>query len=120
MNTPETYEQWRKHVRQHLRTTFQASPASADHLLTVAEATLRQGVHNLTCALCSQKAGPSLAKTAHFLKGALANMGLEALADRAGHMETLAATQPEEAARQAEELLRALCALLPPSNGEAA
>ncbi len=115
MNSPQTYEAWRAHVRRHLMAAFQASPASADHLLTVAEATLRQGVENLSHALDTKKA-PALAKTGHFLKGALANMGLEALADQAAHMEALAATQPEEAARLGEALRHTLGALLPKTD----
>lgn len=119
MNSPQTYEAWRAHVRRHLMAAFQASPASADHLLTVAEATLRQGVGDLSRALDTEKPS-SLATTGHFLKGALANMGLDALGDQAARLEDLAATQPAEAARLGKELLRTLSALLPPSNDEAA
>lgn len=118
MNSPQTYEAWRAHVRRHLMAAFQASPASADHLLTVAETTLRQGITDLSRALNTNK-GPALAKSGHFLKGALTNMGLMTLADQAARIEALAAAQPEEAARQGEALRRALDALLPPNTDEA-
>jgi HPt (histidine-containing phosphotransfer) domain-containing protein len=83
--------------------------------LVVAETTLRQGITDLSRALNTNK-GPALAKSGHFLKGALANMGLEALADQAAHMEALAATQPEEAARLGEALRHTLGALLPKTD----
>jgi HPt (histidine-containing phosphotransfer) domain-containing protein len=118
MKTPETHAAWREHVRRHLMTTFHAPPATAEQLLVVAETTLRQGITDLSRALNTNK-GPALAKSGHFLKGALTNMGLMTLADQAARIEALAAAQPEEAARQGEALRRALDALLPPNTDEA-
>ncbi len=98
---------WHIQVSQHLRTMFRATDATVERLLRLAEDTLSQGYQRLDTAIEAWHDGASapLAAAAHFLKGALANMGLEELGRTASRLEQ--AVQ----ANQADDALRLACAL---------
>ena len=119
MNLPRTPEEWATTVHAHLMQTFHACPATAQKLLDVAAHTLRQGIHNLEAALNAPsipEKRAALETAAHFLKGALNNMGLMPWSALAQEIERLAAPDTHHAQMRAHELLAALRPLVDATN----